>query len=163
MTFAEFLPPLASATVRVPPIANVSLKRRAIDGLELRPGTLELDLLPRLLAEGRIAVSDGPEVVHVQSYGPIEAPLVHFHNGRSTMGIPGHRLPPARLFGELMRHLWHPFQLWRQSAAAVRARPQLPRRAKLSVGAVFGLAVCHSVGEVVGLLAGPGRSPEQLE
>jgi hypothetical protein len=163
MTFAEFLPPLSGKPARVPPIANLSLKRCAVAGLELRPGLLELDLLPRLVAGGRVAVSDGPRVVHVQSHGLVGTPLVHFHNGRSTTGLRGHRPTPSELAVELVRHAWHPLLLWREAVSEVRARPGLPRRAKRSLAVVLGLAVCHSAGEVVGLLAGPGRSPSRLE
>jgi hypothetical protein len=163
-TFAEFLPPLASRPgARVPPAANVSFKRRALPEREPAPGWLELQLIPQLYAEGRIALSEKPLVVHVQSHGRLGTFVLHFHNGRSTMGLPGHRLPLRVLLPEIGRHLWHPWQLWWQTRLAVRARSWLPRRARLSLPLVLALAYCHSAGEVVGLLAGAGHSPGKLE
>lgn len=164
MTFAEYLPPLGPAPgARVPLAANLSFKRSALPAEAPPPGWIELELLPRLCREGRVALSDAPRVGHVQSHGVLGTPVVHFHNGRSTTGLRSHRSSNGELAREVVRHAWHPFQLWRETLAAVRARPGLPLRAKLSLPAVLGLALCHSAGEVVGLLRGPGDSPRRLE
>jgi hypothetical protein len=163
-TFAEFLPPLPSEPgARVPPAANLSFKRLALPDREPKPGWIELQLVPRLHAEGRVVLSEKPRVVHVQSHGGLGTFSVHFHNGRATMGLPGHRVTARLVLAEILRHLWLPWQLWWQTRLAVRARSWLPRRARLSLPLVLGLAMCHSAGELVGLLAGPGRSPTRLE
>jgi hypothetical protein len=83
----------------------------------------------------------------------------HFHNGRSTTGVGlagasadarrAHRRAAVRVAPRLLRRI----------AGDLRRR-RAPLRVKMSLPLVAGTILCHTVGELVGLARGPGRSPE---
>lgn len=162
-TFAPALPPLAPEPgPRVPPPNNVSIKAVALAEYELRPGLLELEIVPHLARVGHLVIDDGILVEHVQSHGRVGSVCVHFHNGRATTGLP---VPPRRrdvprCLAEstllIPRHLAATVrEVWRRPGQRRAAGPALPWLAAL--------LVAHAAGQVVGALAGPGGSPLALE
>jgi hypothetical protein len=166
MTFAEHLPPMpAKPTVRAPSVANGSVDLAAAGVAEdLEPGWLETELLPRLTGEGLVARDDGPRVSHVQSHGGARGTLAaHFHNGRATAGLRVDRPGGRALWAERGRIAKSPLRLTRELHAALADRPPLGGRAAAGARLVPLLAAAHTLGEAVGLMAGPGRSAEHLD
>src|SRR6476646_84410 len=69
-TFGPFYPPVnREQDDRCPPIANFAFRRSVVDPAPIATGWLELELNPRLFAEGRCHVSESLTVTHVQSHG----------------------------------------------------------------------------------------------
>jgi hypothetical protein len=163
VTFAHVLPPLRSTTGRrVPPPNNISIKAESLADYDLRPGLLELEIVPHLARVGHLAVDGGIVVEHVQSHGRAGSVVVHFHNGRSTTGLL-HRRPARerarRIADSVLLVPRHLASTWRE----VRRRPGQRRAALPAMPWVVVLLVAHAAGQVAGVLAGPGNSPRALE
>jgi len=153
-TFGSYFPPVnRSQTDRCPPAANVSYRRTALDDGPLAPGWIELELAPRLFHQGLFYVHDKAAVTHVQSHGFWHTLLSHFDNGRSTTGLKsGVSLSSRQL-------------PWTQYEGAMRSLGGDPRVTPALRDArplMLLLSCCHAVGEVVGILTGPGDSPARL-
>lgn len=152
-TFASSVPPIdRGQRYRCPPPANVAFRREAIGSGPIRAGWIELDLNPRLFHDRLYCVHDGMTVTHVQSHGFWRTLRAHFDNGRTTTGLHGVSLTRRQL----------PWNLFRGALRAMsdEVRSSPPVRASLPL--LFLLSCCHAAGEVVGILAGPGRSPARL-
>jgi hypothetical protein len=152
-TFGPFYPPVnRQQDDRCPPIANIAFRRSAIGPGPIATGWLELELNPRLFAEGRVHVSDRLTVTHVQSHGFWLTLRSHFDNGRSTTGL---RSRP-------MARRQSPWTVFKTGLGAMGGIKKLSPAARASLPLMFLLSCCHSAGEAVGTLAGPGRSPSRL-
>lgn len=152
-TFGSLLPPWNPHQRHVcPPNANVAYRRILFPPGPLPPGWMELELNPRLFRERLFHIHDAMTVTHVQSHGFWGTLRSHFDNGRSTTGL--HPVPLSR------RQLpWHLFLgVIRAIGGGERLRPTI----RASMPFIFLLSCCHSFGEVVGILWGPGRSPTRL-
>lgn len=166
MTFAEHLPPMPpKPTVRAPSVANGSVKRAAAGiPAEPEPGWFETELMLGLIRAGLVARDDGPRVVHVQSHGSPRATLAaHFHNGRATAGLRAQPPGLRALAAERARISRLPFQLAAETRVALADRPPLSGQEARGARLVPVVALAHTVGELTGLLAGPGRSAELLD
>jgi hypothetical protein len=152
-TFGAFYPPVnRSQDERCPPVANIAFRREAIGQGPLAPGFLELELNAQLFGAGRCHVSDTLAVTHVQSHGFWLTMLSHFDNGRSTTGLrSGSTVRPRG-----------PWTLFKSGVGVIGGTEKLTRAARASLPLMFVLSCCHSAGEAVGALAGPGRSPTRL-
>jgi hypothetical protein len=152
-TFGSYFPPVnKDQGNRSPPAANVAFRRSAIGASPIAPGWLELELSGRLFREKLFCVDDGITVTHVQSHGFGGTLLAHFDNGRSTTGL--HRSPRRRV-----QRPWDLFGgVWWSMSSEARSLPAV----RASVPLMILLSCCHWVGEIVGVLAGPGRSPARL-
>lgn len=152
-TFGPFYPPVNRAQDdQCPPIANIAFRRSAIGPGPIATGWLEVELNPRLFAEGRCIVSDNMTVTHVQSHGFWLTMRAHFDNGRSTTGFRSDQLTKRQLPGMLF---------W-SALGAMGGAKKLKPAIRASLPLMFVLSCCHAAGEVVGILAGPGRSPARL-
>ena len=152
-TFGSSFPPVNRAQRdRCPPPANIAIRRSAIGEGPISSGGIEFDVSPRLFREERYFVHDGMTVTHVQSHGFWLTLRAHFDNGRATTGL--HHVSLSR------RQL--PWNLLRGALGSMSpaARSSPPVRASLPL--MFVLSCCHAAGEVVGIVAGPGRSPARL-
>lgn len=161
-TFAPMLPPAPAEPSRVPPPNNVGIKAVSLAEYELRPGLLELEILPHLVGVGHLVVDDRVVVDHVQSHGRIGSVLVHFHNGRATTGLrelPSPRDRARRMLESVALVPIHLRATWRE----VARRPGERRAALPALPWVAALLCAHAAGQVVGVLAGPGTSPRALE
>ena len=152
-TFGCFHPPVdAGQRDRCPPAANVAYRRKVIPAGSILAGWMELELTPRLFAEGLFGVCDGMTVTHVQSHGFWKTLLAHFDNGRTTTGLHHISLSQRQL----------PWFLFRETVRGLD-RSQSPRPIiRKSLPLLFLLSTCHALGEVLGILAGPGESPRRL-
>lgn len=131
VTFAPVLPPLGSAPGRrVPPPNNLSIKAESLAEYELIPGLLELEIVPHLARVGHLVLDDRIVVSHVQSHGRLGSVTVHFHNGRSSAGLPRRQLPAGERVRRIVdsvllvpRHLAETWsEVWRRPGdAAVRS------------------------------------------
>lgn len=162
LTFAPFLAPLPRRhPTRTGPIPNVSIKREVLDAHELHPGFVELELLPHLHRVGHLLLDDRVRAEHVQSLGARGAIASHFHNGRSSSSLPARRRPAAQIARGVARTPVLAWRIAREACREVRERGlRIGRRAG---AAVFVLACSHAAGELTGLLAGPGSSPERVQ
>ena len=167
MTFAEHMPPMSSSNggARAPSVANGSVKRVAAHiPRSPAPGWFELELMPSLLSAGKVARDDGPRVAHIQSHGGRLATLAaHFHNGGASSGLRVASPGPRAVFAEGQRLMRLPGRLTRELRGALSPRPALTGSAAAGARVVPIVATAHTAGELVGLLAGPGRSPDLLD
>ena len=117
-----------------------------------------------LLERGEQLVADDRLLVyHVQSHGWPGTLASHFHNGRT---IAGYRLPGLSRAGRLARLascVLLPPHLVLRVVRAVLAKGRLRRVTLTCLPALVMLAACHAAGELIGYLAGPGRSSYQLQ
>jgi hypothetical protein len=158
--------PIASAAaLRAPSVANGSFKRSLVGPTAAAtPGWLELELMPALVGAGAVERDGGPLVTHDQSHGGARGTLAaHFHNGRATAGLRVDRPGPGAVRAEWRRLVRLPWRLIRELHAALAVRPPLTGVATRGARLVPLLAAAHSVGELTGLLLGPGTSAELLE
>ncbi len=166
MTFAEHMPPLDGATAtRAPSVANGSFKRTRVGPTrDVAPGWLELELMPSLVGAGGVARDGGPLVIHDQSHGGTRSTLAaHFHNGRASAGLRVDQPGPRATSREWRRLARLPWRLTRELRTALAVRPPLTGVAARGARLVPLLAVAHSLGELTGLLLGPGASAELLD
>ena len=158
MTFAETLPPLdVPQLTRLPPPSNVAIRRSAAVEAAGRPGALELELLPRLWAEGDFVLHRDAVVTHFQSRGPLETLAIHFANGRASAGLTG-SLARDR---SLLDWITQPAGFVRPVVRALAGKGRL--RSEWAAVVILGaLAVSHLAGEAVGRVRGPGRAAHAL-
>lgn len=157
LTFGLFTAARNTRQVFPPPAANISFKRTVIPQT-LSAGELEFVLNPRLCAAGLSEIDDSLIVEHVQSRGFRNTCAAHFHNGRASAGmIP---LAPAVRLYRLLRCAALPLKLSYRGALAMQQNHSA--RTLTTLPFFFSLAICHSAGEAVGLLAGAGESPWKL-
>jgi hypothetical protein len=152
-TFSSQFPPVnPDQRLRSPPAANVAFRRSAIGSGPIMPGWLELELSGRLFREKLFILDQRIAVTHVQSHGFFGTLLAHFDNGRSTTGL-------RRRRGQHVNRPWDLLRvIWRSMSRDVRSMTQV----RASLPLIFLLSCCHCAGEMVGVLAGPGRSPARL-
>ena len=152
-TFGGFLPPCdPEQRVRCPPNANVAYRRDVFPDGPIPAGWMELELSPRLLHEGRFHMHERLVVTHVQSHGFWHTLLAHFDNGRATTG-----LNPIPLSGRQL-----PWNVFRATVGVIGGGQAMRPIVRKSLPLIFLLSCCHALGETVGILAGPGKSPARL-
>jgi hypothetical protein len=162
-TFGPFVPPIKRPPgQRVPAVANLSMKRRAIPSGPIRAGFIEIVCAARLLLAGRVRFDDRIQVTHVQSWGFWGTFAAHFHNGRSTNGLLADTMPPWKRFHQTMICFLMPAGLMWTSVTPLLGKAGVPWARHLPF--MFALAVVFSVGGFVGVAGkGAGRSPHFLE
>jgi hypothetical protein len=162
MTFADFLPSVDERPLyRTPPMSNASFHRRVLMDGPLPEGWLELVMAPTVFREGRMHYDADVIVSHVQPRRLVQALVIHFHNGRACAGLALPHLAARDWRARLGRVPALPWFLWSSVMRSLRGR-SIPRRARLSLPAVFALGAAHAAGELVGLLRGEGRSAVKL-
>ena len=158
MAFASpWQPPLEGLySGRTPPCSALSFKRDILAGLG-GPGDLEAGLMPVLHASGRIAADGRILVDHYQDDGLRGSVVNGFHACRSSHGYAGQRIPPRARPAAAFRVVPKVFSLMTGEAwRGRRVNPGSP----LDMLGVLLITSAHSLGAAVGVLAGPGRSPE---
>jgi hypothetical protein len=157
VTLAPWSAPMASLSLdRTPVPGNVAIRRDALEGIEI-PGRFEYEIVPRLLAAGLLGANDRQRVVHDQSLGLIGSWVVHFASGRAYGAATGRGSRWAR-FREACRA---PRVILRQTCAAWR-EPGRSRDTMTCQVLVAALGVTNGLGQIAGLLFGPGKSGSRI-
>lgn len=157
--FSPFMPPLVGDRGdRVPPPGNISFKREFLP-FPIDPGDLIVGLPRRLHEEGLIGMDETILMAHHQEKGFFGSFVNHFHNGRSTTGLGLADASKAAKRQHRRLALRAAPRLLRRVAGDLRRR-RATLRIKMSLPLVAGTIVFHTIGELVGLARGPGRSPE---
>jgi hypothetical protein len=155
------LPPGPAGAVKGP---NVAYRADVIDRLSGRGslGVIELFDAASLAGADEYFVNDDRiAVYHDQAMGFRATSAVEFHNGRTVASF--RRLRPG--LGDVLRVLASPIlPLYRsiRTVRVVRAKAHRGRAFASALPAIFWLQYCHSAGEVLGYLTGPGNSPRKL-
>lgn len=139
--------------------ANISFKRHVL------PANLsESDVsFSRLLHKNKGSLlCDSVVVWHVQSLGFKETCLIHFHNGKCIAGYGKPSLSRKQLIARMAYCTVLPGILIARTVVTVLRKG----RNRLTVAAGFHFlivfAICHSFGEFLGYLSGPGESPWRM-
>jgi len=157
--FSPFMPPLmGDRGDRVPPPGNISFKKEFLP-IPIDPGELIVGLPGRLHEAGLIGMDETILMSHHQEKGFFGSFVNHFHNGRSTTGLGLASASKAAKRAHRRLVLRAAPRLLRRVAGDLRRRKS-PLRVKMSLPLVAGTIVFHTIGELVGLARGPGRSPD---
>lgn len=152
-SFGSSLPPYDEHRwYRTPPSANLAYRRSVFPSGPIRPGWMELELNPQLFQQGLFGMHAGMVVTHIQSHGFWTTFRMHYDNGRCTTGLKPIRFSRDRL----------PWNLFRGTLRGFGGGPEYRAIIRKSLPLVFLLSCCHALGEIVGSIAGPGRSPARL-
>jgi hypothetical protein len=166
VSHALYLPPVdVRAGANITGQANVSYKRQALERYPadaLEEGRFRRELIAgggRLIADDRILVD------HVQSLGVRHTLSIHYHDGRCVAAAHQARAGRIARLSTIGKALLWPIRVplasGRVIVRALRKSP-LQRVAVLSAPWIVSVVACHKVGEVVGALAGAGRSPDRM-
>ena len=157
VTLAPWSTPMVALPLdRTPVPGNLAIRRDALDGIE-NPGRFEYEIVPRLLASGSIAANDRQRVVHDQSLGSLGSWIVHFASGRAYGAAAGRGSRWRRLHEALRA----PRVILRQTRAAWRAPGHTPDTLTCQL-LVAALGATNAVGQITGLLFGPGESGSRI-
>jgi hypothetical protein len=158
---APWQPPMPSLPPgRPPPSSTLSLKRRALRGIEAEaPGWFEAGLLPALFEEGRMVADDRIVVDHHQDHGSVWSIRNSFHSARSSYGYERMKRDSAAR-RQLAR--WAITAIPRRQITEARdglrgTRTTAPESALIAL-----IALGAGLGAAAGLLIGPGLSADRL-
>ncbi|AIY64598.1 glycosyltransferase family A protein [Pseudoalteromonas piratica] len=158
MTFNNYLT-TSRAKKFSPCIANLAIRESMISNQYLAAGELEA-LIGQL---DFTAINIGNPVTHVQSHGTYKTLLIHFHNGRACVGLVRYKYKglklPLKIAKILMLPCWLTFQVT-SNIAVSRSSNKFTFLPDTII--ILMLIICHTLGELTGLLFGPGESPQNL-
>jgi hypothetical protein len=161
LTWGPFLAPMPEVTLdRCPPPGVVAFRRSALPTSTPEPGWLEYEMTPGLRQRGRLVADDRVRINHVQHLG-FRAFPIQYHAGRGYAGMehePRSSIPKRQRVREAARI---PAILLRQTREGLRRGGQ--RESAACMAAVAAFAVCNAVGQGVGVMRGPGKSPSYME
>jgi hypothetical protein len=145
--------------------ANMSFKRRLL----VEHGALAFRspaLVSQLERRGQAKNEPRIRVAHVQSLGLVGSCLIHFHDGRCVAADRRKRLGGLRWGLELLKDLSLgarvPLATSRILVRVARAHPELRRQLALSAPLLWLMVGMHCLGELAGLVAGAGSSPQRM-
>jgi hypothetical protein len=160
------LPPLRSEPTRhwSPTPTNMSFKREVVPRPAAPSGFLELVLVARLLAEGKVAVDHRIVVHHDQSNGFVGTFVDHFHAGRSVAGLFGAvSTSPAKRRILARATLGYPRTIVERVRDIARDKPAAAPEVRRALPLAVGLAASAWAGVATGAVAGPGSSPRRMK
>ena len=162
LTLGPFAPPLdAVPGWRLPVPTNLSIKRDALPTEVQRSGWLEDQFLADVMRRNSLAVAEGAELHHLQSWGMPQALAVHFQSGRSY-GAAVRQWPSSE-----RRHWWRtipgaPRHLYRSTVPVLDRHGAGARSSKADRLWLASLVLANAAGQMVGAVAGPGSSRRWL-
>lgn len=140
--------------------ANVSFKRKFLPDKLPDSGIVQMffnrDLIRQRL---KIMMDDRIVVWHIQSLGFSGTYKMHFHTGRT---IAGFRMEKLSGFGRILRLascIILPFFLVGRTVYTVFKKRRQRFIMFIGLPILFLLSICHTAGECIGYLSGPGNSP----
>jgi hypothetical protein len=161
LTWGPFLAPMPEVTLdRCPPPGVVAFRRSALPTSAPAPGWLEYEMTPELRQRGQLVADDRVQINHVQHLG-LRAFPIQYHAGRGYAGLehePRSSIPKRQRVREAIRL---PALLVRQTREGLQRGGQ--RESGACLAAIAAFAVCNAMGQIVGVLRGPGKSPSHLE
>lgn len=161
LTFAPFLAPLEEVPRdRCPPPGIVAFRRAAIPAGVPAPGWLEYQMVDELRSTGRLVADDRVHISHVQPVG-WQAFWLQFHSGRSYGGIRHEPRASLSKRHRLREAVTLPVALMRQTRVGLRRAGR--RESWACMIALAAMTTCNALGQIVGVLLGPGKSPARLE
>jgi hypothetical protein len=151
---APFQPPIVVSD-RPPPASAITFKRTVLQQSHGRPGHAETVLLPRLWAEGLVAIDDSIVLYHYQDHGIPWSIRNAFHSARSSYGYARH----GHKRSDRIRHArWCLLNWPKRLSRDARRTANDP----LDLVAVRVFAAAAAIGGAVGSVAGPGSSPRRV-
>ena len=161
LTWGPFLAPLSEVSLhRCPPPGAIAFRRSVLPSEVPSPGWLEYELPVDLRDRGRLAADDRVRVDHFQHLGLRSFPI-HFHSGRGYGGLEHEPRASMTRRARLREAARLPALLVRQTREGL-ARSGTNESVPCMV-AVGAFATCNALGQMVGVLRGPGSSPSHLE
>ncbi|CAN5658448.1 hypothetical protein BH10ACT2_BH10ACT2_03240 [soil metagenome] len=161
LTWAPFLAPMPEVSPhRCPPPGVVAFRRSVLPQGVPPPGWLEYEMVVELRRKGRLIADDRIQINHIQHLG-LGAFPIQFHAGRGFGGMTHEPHASISKPRRLRQAAALPALLVRQTLEGLRRGGT-----KESLGcmaAVGALAASNAVGQMVGVLFGPGNSPSHLE
>lgn len=156
-----FMKPISSGETRsLSGQANVSFKRKFLQDEISDMGIVQMFFNRDFLRRGLKLMMDNRLVVwHIQSLGLSGTCRMHFHTGRTIAGFRIQQLSKLGRMLRLMSCTVLPFFLvMRTLYTAFKKRRN---RFILIIGLpmLFLLSICHTTGECLGYISGPGNSP----
>jgi len=161
LTWAPFLPPLPDLPDdRSPPPGAIAFRRSVLPSTVPPSGWLEYELPASIRDGGAMAVVDDIRVVHDQRVG-WRGFTLQYHAGRGYGGLDHEPVSTYRRRERLRYAASMPRVLYRQTRDGLRRGGHRETVACMSLVVAF--AACNALGQAVGVLRGPGRSPSHLE
>lgn len=141
--------------------ANVSYKRHALPMKLPELGLMAMTLHQELRERGAKLVADDRLVAyHIQELTLGGHSAGHFHNGRTIAAFRVLRMAPwLRPVRALGCFILPPVMLWR-TVTAILGKRRYTRTLLLGLPLLVWFLCCHAAGELLGYLAGPGKSPQ---
>jgi hypothetical protein len=164
LTQGPYMPPLHNGVARrISGPANVSYKRRVVDriGGDDQQGVIDFVELAGALSGETLVADDRIRVRHHQSQGVRGTSLAEFDNGRSIAGYRRRNMTKAdwaRLAASPVLPLYRTVRALRIVNRKERPTDKLVK----AIPAHVWFQYCAMAGEVLGYVAGPGRSPHRL-
>ena len=161
LTWGPFLAPMHEVSLdRCPPPGIVAFRRSVLPEGVPRSGWLEYEMAVGLREKGLLVADDRVKMSHVQRLG-VGAFPIHFHSGRAYGGLDHEPRSSLSRWRRLREAAAVPALLVRQTRDGLRRGDN--RESFACRAAVGALAASNAVGQVVGVLFGPGKSPSHLE
>lgn len=159
-----FLPPIRVGPSRaISQQANVSYKRAVLPPRSPPLGFMVHTFHEALRARGAVLRTDDRIVAfHVQELSLAGHMAGHFHNGRSMAAFRAARMAPGLRTVRALACLVLPTVMLTRTVATVVQKRRFYGSMLLGLPLMTWLLCCHAVGEMVGYVAGPGRSPEHV-
>jgi hypothetical protein len=161
LTWGPFLPPMPEVSLdRCPPPGVVAFRRSVLPRSTPHPGWVEYELTVELRARGRLVADDRVRINHVQHLG-WRAFAIQYHAGRGYGGLehePRSSVPRRQRLRDALRL---PALLLRQTSDGLHRGGHRESIACMTVVGAY--AVCNALGQIVGVLRGPGDSVSYLE
>ena len=159
-THGHLLSPLNVATVSTIPVSNFSCKHARLVAMP-ESGWLEQSFMPGAIARGDVGIADAM-VTHIQPLGILSAWRVEFHNGRATAGLATRGEPWRTRRRHVATCARLPIRAWRCLRAAVDRGAVARREFRVCAPFVMTIWTAAALGQLAGVLVGPGRSPEHV-
>jgi hypothetical protein len=161
LTWGPFLAPMSEVTLdRSPPPGVVAFRRSVLPTATPHAGWLEYEMTTELRARGRLIADDRVRIHHVQHLG-MRAFAIQYHAGRGYAGLehePRSSIPRRRRLREAAAV---PGLLLRQTREGLARGGR--RESVACMAAVGAFAVSNAIGQIVGVLRGPGNSTSHME
>jgi hypothetical protein len=142
---------------------NLSYKRRALSGPVRPVGRMEWVLNEDLRRHGETLVADDRIVVyHFQSLGFLGTCRLHFHGSRAVAGFRLNGIGWSERIVRLAACAVMPPLLFARALVTVLAKRRLLGRVVASTPCLALLVCIRAAGAAVGLMTGPGHSPQRI-